>query len=264
MKILELPKKFLTPRYVELPKRDPFGVSHGASYAPLREAADISSATRASFGCIKARRVHEALSLNEVRALLAFNFNPYVIDIRDQYPIYDQELYNRAKLEGVRMPINSVMTCDIVLTLVLPPEYRLHYHGVSIKDARDELTPKDWNRQEREHAKFLERGWTWELLRGDQFTKRAFGNHALMKSWIANLDVWSLYDEADHLATRLKLRSLRGTLDDILNRHARYMGIELDRAFELFAVAVSFGFLHIDHSEDLRVDKPLHLERFTS
>ncbi|AOI60674.1 hypothetical protein WI26_24315 [Burkholderia diffusa] len=196
-----------------------------------------------------------------MRALLAFNFNPYAVDIRDQYPVYDQEAYNRAKRNGIRMPINSVMTYDIVLTLVLPPDYRLHYHGISIKDARDELTQQDWNRQEREHARFLERGWTWELLRGDRFTKRAFGNHALMKTWIANVDVWNHYEEAAILATRLKTRSQRGTLDDILNRHARYMGINCDHAFELFSTAVSFGFLYIDHSEDLRVDKPLHLER---
>ncbi|OXI43815.1 hypothetical protein CFB84_19945 [Burkholderia aenigmatica] len=197
-----------------------------------------------------------------MRALLALNFNPYVVDIRDQYPVYDQEAYNRAKLDDMRMPINSVMTYDIVLTLVLPPDYRVHYHGVSIKDAGDELTQKDWDRQEREHAKFLERGWTWELLRGDQFTKRAFGNYALMKTWIANVDVWNHYEEAAILAARIKTRSQRGTLDDILNRHARHMGVSCDHAFELFSTAASFGHLYIDHSEDLRVDKPLHLERY--
>jgi len=261
MNILTLPAPFVTPRHIVVPNRDAFGIPHGVAYVPFRKAADISLATRASFGGVKVRRVHEALSLNEMRALLAFNFNPYVVDIRDQYPVYDQEAYNCAKRNGVRMPINSVMTYDIVLTLVLPPHYLLHYHGVSIKDAGDELSQADWNRQEREHAKFLERGWTWELLRGDQFTKRAFGNHALMKSWIANVYVWNLYEEAAILAARLKTRSQRGTLDDILNRHARHMGVSFDHAFELFSVAVSFGHLYIDHSEDLRVDKPLHLER---
>lgn len=264
MNILTLPAPFVTPRHIILPHRDPFGVPHGRHYAPLREAADNSFATRASFGSIKVRRVHEALSLNELRAMLAFNFNPYVVDIRDQYPVYDQEDYNRAKRNGMRMPINSVMTYDIVLTIVLPPDYQLHYHGISIKDANDDLTQADWNRQKREHDIFRVRGWTWELLRGDHFTKRAYGNHSLMKAWIANVDVWNHYEEAAMLATRLKTRSQRGTLDDILNRNARHMGISCNHAFELFSAAVSFGFIYIDHSEDLRVDKPLHLERFTS
>ena len=74
-----------------------------------------------------------------MRPLFAFAFNPYVIDIRDQYPVYDQETYNRARRRGERMPISAVQTYDIVLTLVLPPDNRLHYHGVSIKDARDQL-----------------------------------------------------------------------------------------------------------------------------
>ncbi|WP_155770750.1 TnsA endonuclease N-terminal domain-containing protein [Burkholderia multivorans] len=262
MNILTLPTPFVTPRRIALPSRDAFGIPHGIAYAPFRKASDISLATRASFGGIKIRRVHEALSLNELRAMLAFNFNPYVVDIRDQYPVYDQEDYNRAKRNGMRMPINRVMTYDIVLTVVLPPDCRLHYHGISIKDAGDELTQADWNRQKREQDIFRERNWTWELLRGNQFTRRAYGNHSLMKTWIANVDVWNHYEEAVILAARLKTRSQRGTLDDILNRHARHMGISCNHAFELFSTAVSFGHLYIDHSKDLRVDKPLHLERY--
>ncbi|PHP85812.1 hypothetical protein CFB52_027205 [Burkholderia sp. AU18528] len=196
--------------------------------------------------------------------MLAFNFNPYVVDIREQYPLYKQDDYNRSKRYGVRMPLNQVMTYDIVLTLVLPPDERLHYHGISIKDARDELGQQDLDRQERERMNFSSRGWTWELLRGDKFSKRAFGNHALLKTWIGNKNIWDLYEEAKILAARLAIRSLRGTLDDILNRHARHMGTSANHAFELFAVAVSFGFIYIDHSQDLRVDKPLHLENFMS
>ncbi|WP_155648065.1 TnsA endonuclease N-terminal domain-containing protein [Burkholderia cepacia] len=264
MNILELPHPFCTPRFVQLPDRDAFGVYHGSRYEPFREAASIGFATRTSFGGIKQRRIHEALSLNETRALLAFNFNPYVIDIREQYPLYKQDDYNRSKRYGVRMPVNQVMTYDIVLTLALPPYERLHYHGISIKDARDELGQQDLDRQERERMNFSSRGWTWELLRGDKFSKRAFGNHALLKTWIGNKNIWDFYEEARVLAARLATRSLRGTLDDILTRNARHMRISENHAFELFAVAVSFGFIYIDHGRDLRVDKPLHLENFTS
>jgi hypothetical protein len=197
-----------------------------------------------------------------LRAIYAFSFNPYVLDIREQYPVYAQEAYNRAKLGGARMPKSQIMRYDAVLTLVLPPDSHLHYHGVSIKDGTEKFGPRVTRRHQRECENFASRGWTWESLLGSQFTKLAYGNHALMQTWVANEDIWRDYDEAGILATRLLTRSMRGTLHDVLERHARHLGISLDHAYVLFSVAVSFGFLWIDHSQYLRVDRPLNLERW--
>ncbi|MFP6560822.1 hypothetical protein WJ542_21350 [Paraburkholderia sp. B3] len=261
MEILKLPLPFATPRHVAPPFRDAFGVPHGERYVPMHDASEMGIATTASFGALKFRRAHQARALNEMRPLYAFSFNPYVIDIRDQYPVYDQQTYNRARSEGRSMSVFELMTLDIVLTLVLPPDYRLHYHTVSIKDGTEEFDQATKERLRREEAEIVARGWTYELLRGDQFDVLAWGNHALMKTWVANLDVWQRYDDAFRFACRLLTRSSRGTLDDILNRHARHLGISLNRAYELFAVAVCFGFLYPDHREPLRTDKPLHLVR---
>lgn len=74
------------------------------------------------------------------------------------------------------------------------------------------------------------------------------------------MNIWSFYDEARQFSAGLTERSLRGTLDDILTRNSRRLGITNDHAFELFAISNSFGFLYVDHTEELRVDKPLHLE----
>jgi len=262
MKVLELPHPYVTPRHAVLPRRDAYGVLHGSHYVPLCDPAETNIATRASFAGVKVRRVHEARSLNELRAIYAFSFNPYVIDIREQYPVYTQEAYNRAKLAGARMPKSQMMRYDAVLTLVLPPDSHLHYHGVSIKDATEKFGPKVTKRHQRECESFASRDWTWEWFLGSQFTKLAYGNHALMQTWVANKDIWADYDEATILAARLYTRSMRGTLHDILERHSRHLGISLDHAFELFAVAVSFGFLWVDHSHYLRVDQPLNLERW--
>jgi TnsA endonuclease N terminal. len=259
MEILKLPFPFVTPRDVALPFRDAFGVPHGDRYVPMRDAADMNIATRVSFGALKFGRAHQALAMNEMRPLYAFSFNPYVIDIRDQYPVYDQKKYNEARMRGRRMSVDDVMTLDIVLTLVLPPDHRLHYHAVSIKDGAGEFDDATKTRLRKEERKIEARGWTYELLRGNQFDALAWGNHAVMKTWVANVDVWRHYDEASAFARRLLVRSLRGTLDDIMNRHARHLGISLDWCYELFAVAVCFGFLYPDHRQALRTDKQLHL-----
>ncbi|WP_343665053.1 hypothetical protein [Paraburkholderia tropica] len=264
MNFLELELPFETPRGIELPFSDGYGVPHANNYIPFLSASSVSLATRSAFSGVKIRRIHQALSGNEARAIHHMNFSPYVLDIREQYPTYLQEDYNRYKLAGTRMPRNKVMTYDIVLTMVLPDSihggYRLSYHGISIKDAEHVLSEADENRQIREHARFADRGWTWEFLRGDAFPKRAYGNHLLLKTWIDRPDIWPLYDIAKALAQRLKARSMRGTMDDVLSRHARHMGIALDDLYEIFAISVSFGFTRIDHSHELRVDKPLMLE----
>jgi hypothetical protein len=259
MKVLELPFPFETPDdgFV-LPARDPYGVPHGDPYVPFNNAKSINLATRAEVGGVKVTRIHQACSLNELRAIVDFSFNPYVIDIREQYPEYSQEAYNQARIAGKRMSRSSVMTYDIVLTLILHPGSR-HYHGVSIKDATHEPTPRAEKRKERERERFAARGWTWELLKGDQFSQRAYGNYMLMRSWIGGIDIWSHRGEAREFAFRLRNHSLEGTLEAVVARNARYMGISRDRAFMLFAVAVSFGHLAVDHSEDLRVDRPLKL-----
>lgn len=261
MKILELPLPFVTPRNVALPFRDAFGVPHGDRYMPMRDASDINLATRASFGALKFRRAHQALALNEMRPLYAFSFNPYVIDIRDQYPIYDQKKYNEARMCGTSISSEDVMTLDIILTLVLPPDYRLHYHAVSIKDGTNELDAATRKRLQREQKKVEDRGWTYELLRGNQFDVLAWGNHAVMKTWITNVDVWRHYDQAFIFARRLLSHSTRGTLDDVMTRHARHLGMSLNWCYELFAVAVCFGFLYPNHREPLRTDKQLNLLR---
>lgn len=255
---------FTTPKHFELPQRDAFGVFHGERYVPILEASDINMATRSTFSGVKHRRTHEALSGNEMRAIYAFNFNPYVVDIREQYPFYEQGAYNRARLRGEKMRRSDIMTVDIVLTLALPPDNRLHYHVVSLKDANAHLDKAVWHEQRRERDESRARGWTWQLLRGDRFSRRAWGNHAVMQTWIANVDVWPHQDEAAEFAVHLLSRSRRGTLGDILRRRARYLGITSHWATELFAIAACFGYLYVDHSEELRLDKPLHLLEYRS
>ncbi|BEU27580.1 TnsA endonuclease N-terminal domain-containing protein [Paraburkholderia sp. 22B1P] len=257
MRDLTLP--YCTPEGFELPFRDPYGVPHGTNYVPFNRASDMNIATRATFAGVKVARTHEACSLNEARAIASFNFNPYVVDIREQYPVYSQDAYNRARVSGKRMARSRVMTYDVVLTFAFD-QSRLHYHGVSIKDAsKTELSDRDKKRMEREETAFAKRGWTWQMMLGDNFSKRAFGNHMLMRSWIGRINIYSSRAYAKAFATRLSGHSLEGSLNEIVARNARYMGISRDYAFTLFGIAVSLGYLYVDHREELRVDRPLTL-----
>ncbi|SAK98150.1 hypothetical protein AWB78_05622 [Caballeronia calidae] len=257
--VFDLPLPFEMPPLVPLPKRDSHNVLHGAKYVPFAEPGDLTFGTRSTWPGVKVLRTHIALSTNELRAILHFSFFPYVRDIREEYPVYDRDAYYRAKANGVRMRRADLKRCDINLTLVLPPDLGLHYHIVSIKDSDDELEPPTLKREVSEQSAIVEREWTWQMIRGNRFTKKAYGNNFLMSRWITQMDIWDYYDEARILAGRVKTRSLRGTLAHILDRHARHMGVSIDHAFELFAVAASFGFLYVDHNKYLREDLPLFL-----
>ncbi|SKC83751.1 hypothetical protein SAMN05445504_3725 [Burkholderia sp. CF099] len=259
MNIFELPLPFETPRHIRRPLRDPYDKAHGDGYKPSRTAATMNLATRSTFPGVKVLRNHEALSMQKLRAILHFSFSPYVVDIREEYPLCSLESHYRAKAHGVSVPESEQTICNLNLALVLPPDFRLHYHTVSLGSKADEtglpLSPRD----RREYALSLERGWTWQKVNGDRFTKKEYGNNLLMSRWISQVNIWKYQESARALADRVKTRSLRGTLAHVLERHARHMGISVDHAFELFAVAVSFGFLYIDHTEYLRVDMPLVL-----
>lgn len=261
MRVLELPVPFATPPDIYLPGKDKCGWPHGEAYNGLKEAQSVSLSTRATFRGLKFNHRYEALSMNELRPLFGFGFNPYVVDIRDQYGMYNPEKFDRATLAGRRMRLTEVMTIDILLTLVLPPDYKLHYHGISIKDSRDELDEADERRHEREKNSLAALGWTWECLRGGQFSKLAYSNHWVMYRCIRDINVFEQYENARLFSNILLKSATRGTLGSILARISKRLGISDDAAHQLFSVAASFGFLTIDHTQPLRVGRTLHLIR---
>lgn len=262
MKILELPAGFRTPRGILLPSHDDFGIPHGLNYEAHQKARTVRLSTRSTFRGLKFHRRFEALSMNEARALFGFAFNPYVVDIRDQYPIYRTQDFNRATLRGARLQKTQVMSIDIVLTIILPHEDSLHNHCVNIKDAGAVLSEKDERRFESEKLRSADRGWTWELLRGDRFSMREYANHWVLYRSIRDTDVFLHYDAAELFASKLLRASTRGTFDSVVRRISRQLDILPDLGHKLFAVAVSFGFIHLDPTKDLRVDSPLHLLKF--
>lgn len=259
MKILELPLPFFTPANVMLPVRDAYGISHGTEYEAFKTARQGMISTRATLRGLKFRRRYEALSQNELRPLLIFSFNPYVVDMRDQYPIYESACFDRAVAQGKRMRTSEVMTIDMLLTIVSPIDGSLHYHGISIKDSRARLDEFDERRRMREQAALEKRNWTFELLRGGEFSNIAYYNYFFLYRNVRETNVFEYYRPARDFSKIVVSSSLRGNLDGIMGRIAKRMGISLDLAYRLFSIATAFGFLTPDNTRRLAVDAPLHL-----
>ncbi|MGY6121545.1 TnsA endonuclease N-terminal domain-containing protein (plasmid) [Paraburkholderia strydomiana] len=261
LRILDLPRPFATPPGVILPPVDEFGWPMGEDYAAILEARTPSLSTRATMRGIKFHRRYEALSMGELGIQVALMFNPYVIDFREQYGIYDERNYWKAKRQGKRMLRSHVMTIDIIVTYVLPHSKQLRYHGISVKHESYVASPSDLRREERERDAMAKRGWTWELMLSNAVPRMEIENYFLLRQMIRDTDVREWYGRAQDFAKVLLASSARASMASVLARLARRHGISCADAHRLFAVAVAYGFLTLDHTKRLAPELPIALIR---
>ncbi|WP_321815130.1 MULTISPECIES: hypothetical protein [unclassified Paraburkholderia] len=258
-RLLELPRPFATPPGIVLPEFDEYGWEHGESYEAMLEARKPSLATRAAFHGFYHGRRYEALALTEFGIQLAMLFNPYVLDFREQYGIYSPAAYWRARARGQRLPRSQMTTIDIIITYALPPHFELRYHAISVKSAEYVPDEKDMKREIKERRLADERHWTWELMRSSVVPHQEVNNYVFLWTLIRLTPVRQLYEHSRQFAHYLMTHSTSGKLNSVLERCARGSRVSADDAYRLFASAISYGFLTIDHSKPLGKFEPLFL-----
>ncbi|MGF6635529.1 hypothetical protein [Paraburkholderia sp. MM6662-R1] len=258
----DLPLPFETPPNVMLPPVDDYGWPTGEKYEPILEArTPMSIGTRATMLGVKFRRRFEMLSMGELAVQIAHMFNPYVVDLREQYPVYDPRDFWRANASGQRMQRSQVMTIDLVVTYIHPNSNTLRYHAISVKHAGYEPSPKDRVREQKERRAMSARGWTWELIRANDIPRIEVENCMLLLSFMRHTDAPSSYESARIFARCLKHSSAKGKMLSVVSRIAKRLRIEPDEGFRLFAVAVAYGFITLDHSKRLKLHEPIALIR---
>ncbi|QWC88823.1 TnsA endonuclease N-terminal domain-containing protein [Cupriavidus metallidurans] len=260
MRIFELTAPFVTPRDIELPPVDNYGMYHGQSYSALDEARFARNSTRTVSSGLKFDRRFEALSTNEMRIITALQFHPYVVDVREQYGTCDDDALNRALSRGERMRRLQMTTIDVIVTYVLPGIKALHYHSVSIKPAGHVPDQADERREEKEENFMAQLGWTWELVRGDAITLQRHINNLVLLSYVHQTDIHAWYEAAGIFSKRLLRSRTDGMAVDVMERVGKRAGVSLDDSFRLFSTAVAFGFLRIDHSKPFAADRRLVLD----
>ncbi len=260
-KILELPRPFATPPDIILPPVDDFGWPHGEDYSALLEARTPSLSTRTTFRGLKFARRYEALSIGELWLLFALLFHPYVVDIREQYGVYDSARLMREMRAGRRMLRTDLMTLDVTVTYVLPGSRQLRYHTVSVKHGNYTPDETDLKREQREREAMAARGWTWELVKRDALTAREWSNYFVLYRAVRDQNVEALYERAQDFAQVVLRSSLRADMNSVLVRLARRLELTETLTHHLFSVAVAYGFLTIDHNKELRGDAPIALIR---
>lgn len=260
-RIFDLKPPFPAQSSIILPKRDPFGWPHGKAYTPLLKARTPSMATRAVMPGFKIDRLHQALSTAELRVLMKLAFHPGILDLREQYGIVDEKAFWRAELNGLRMARSKLMTIDIIVTYYCFHEQKLKYHGISIKARGYKPDDEERRREDRERKAMESRGWTWELIIGDEVSMVEFGNLLELFSYASHHDISSLYSGSESFAKVVIRCSNKGSLDAVLMRVAGELEIDLDEAYVKFTAAVAYGFLTPNHEFSLRPENRLELIR---
>ena len=120
------------------------GQGHGADYRPWLKAQDVLSKGHAhKVPGLKVPRLHHVFSDLEAHCLRLLEFQPEVLDIREQFPLLPPELTRQAaKRLGLRHPVHPASAISRILTSdfcvdVCMSDHRLVQIAIAVKYSQD-------------------------------------------------------------------------------------------------------------------------------
>lgn len=146
--------------------REGRGCGSGSGYTPWVCVQDFASRGVVSrVKGMKTGRVHHLMSNNELAYFYILDWSDNVIDIREQYPLWDLDCaLNVASEAGIRYPTNSisgfpyVMTCDFMVTTADGVKAR------TIKMTSELSDPRTLEKLEIERRYWLALGVDWKIV----------------------------------------------------------------------------------------------------
>ncbi|MFM0292128.1 hypothetical protein P0D68_03125 [Paraburkholderia sp. RL17-380-BIE-A] len=242
-----------------VPSRDARGVRTGSDFECWKKPQDSKLGIASYQFCLKRQGVLNCHSGLEARLLAFFDFCPFVLEVRTQYPSWCRDEYSRYRDEGRRFPKNKVMSIDFLLTLQIPGIPYPVYHGVSAKP----FSMLEMKNVKRRHAKEISRLFSWsashEVMHELTVPDSEYGNYLFLNSLMVHVDIERCWIEAHQFATDLMSSTAVGSMDRILGMLGNRRGYSLDDSYRLFAVAIFLGYLVVDHTFPLDVDESLNL-----
>jgi hypothetical protein len=244
---------------ISVPPRDARGVKSGSEFECWKKPQDSKVGVASYQFSLKRQGVLNCHSGLEARLLAFFDFCPFVLEVRTQYPSWCRDEYSRYRAEGRRIPKNKVMSIDFLLTLQIPGVAYPVYHGVSAKP----FSMLDLKNVKKRHAKEASRlsGWSasHEVMHEATVPDGEYRNYLFLNSLMVHVDIQGCWLDAYRLATDIMKSSAVGSMEKILGMLGKRRGYSVDDSYRLFAVAVFLGYLVVDHTSPLDVDESLNL-----
>lgn len=242
----------------ELPKFDPRGHPAAGSFIHWKKAQDSKVGIPGNYFSFKGGGLIPCHSALEHRHLSHFEMNPFVVEIRTQYPEWNSSLYWEYRKMGMRMPKRALMTIDFLLTLKIPGRASLHYHAVSTKPHEFLQNPAVQKRHKREVASVTLWGCTHEVMTQHSVTDMEAINNCRLFEYMREVDdIASYRSVAIDMATALLSDPTTGTCDQKIGRASKRFGWTLNEGYRIFAIANFLGYLSLNHEFELLLDKPL-------
>lgn len=246
----------------ELPKYDPRGHLSTPNFEPWKKAQDSRIGIAGNYFGFKGSGLTPSHSGLEGRCLYHFGMNPFVIEVRAQYPEWKRSIYQEYKSMNLRMPKRCVITIDFILTLKIPGRSGLHYHAVSVKPYEYLKKLSVQERHQREVELLGEWGCTHEIMTEHTITQREHVNNMRLFEYMKKVEDISIYQEAASNMAMVMLNELMpGACDQLISIAANHFGWSLDEGYRIFAIANFLGYLAINHEYEILPDKSLVLDR---
>lgn len=234
-----------------LPSFDPRGHRNASEFEAWKKAQDSSRGVAGNHYSIKGNGRIPCLSTVEKQHLSCFELNPYVIEIRMQYPEWDSVKFQQYKAGKRRFPKNGIMTIDFMLTLKIPGDSCLRYHAVSSKEAVDLETPSVIRRNKREANAVQRWNATHELLADTGYSKLEYSNNERILQFMKKVDFHSSFSTISRdtatFAVALNSSVAVGCVDRVIGMVAKRLGWDLNTGYRLFAVGIFLGYISWDH-----------------
>jgi TnsA endonuclease N terminal/TnsA endonuclease C terminal len=244
------------------------GIGTGADYKPYLYIHDVPSIGLASrvWGW-KTNRVHHFLSRLELKFFYTLEWSPFVIDIREQFPLDLDETLAIADQLGIRHPRDpkkkdySVMTSDFVITLKKGFVSEEIIRSVKYKSDLENERVKEKLAIERMYWT-ESRGLTWDVVTEDKIDMNVVANvewvhgHREIRQLLplATENVIEIEAKLSSLVTE-SLRPLR----DLTNECDRFLGLEPGTSLRVVRYLIANRWWKVDMSTRIRPTLPLTL-----
>lgn len=248
---------------IEIPL-DPRNIASGDAYQPTLYAGyDNSRGTGESIPGRLTSRAYESLSQIEMKFFHLAHLNPFICDIREQYPACSEELFAKLIADPTYRPARrEVPTLDFVLTLRPDGNAETYrYVAISVKPSckLNEATTIRRFIRERHFCEQLE--WAWYLVTERDVSEVAAENARRIYYWIKRDELAVSAHDAERLGKWLLTNKASDTLSNLLHRGSRALDLPSERMPHLFATTCYLNIVQPDMRKRLDLRAPLCLKR---
>lgn len=253
----------LYPPYLRARIRRGRGVGEGIDYKPWLPIREVpSQGTSSSVLGIKVNRAHHTLSELETIYLFLAERRPSVVDIREQWPIFDLDRTLRLCADqGVRHIFRGEYPEPLTIDFLLTEEIdgKITFRAASVKSEADAKDPKVRKRLAVEYLWCQERNIPWTLVDTSSFNKTVLANLRFMRRWFRH-HFKPVSPQADNFAKQfLFCYRLNINLRTLLDSTARRLSISNDAADDLFSYCAWSNRIPVSLRHPVLMNNPLVL-----